>query len=73
MTINTQFAIIEELCNYMDDIVRKQVISFKIPQVKHRVHYALFAEDTPFKPKVVKRRDTYKRKPKYVNRDSDWE
>ncbi len=57
----------------MDDIVRKQVISFKIPQVKHRVHYALFAEDTPFKPKVVKRRDTYKRKPKYVNRDSDWE
>jgi len=34
-----------------------------------RAHFMLFAEDSPFKPKSVKRKDTYKRKPKHKNRD----
>lgn len=39
--------------------------SMKIDAPKKRVHYALFAEDTPFKPKVVESKKVYKRKPKY--------
>ena len=33
-----------------------------------RAHYVLFAEDTPFKPKVVKRKDTYRRNDKHRKR-----
>ena len=47
--------------------MRKQVLSFKVPQVKSRVHYILFAEDSPFKPKSVKRKDSYQRRPKHKN------
>jgi hypothetical protein len=53
--------------------MRKQVISFKVPQVKQRNHYVLFAENTPFKPKRVERKDGYKRKPKFTNREADWQ
>jgi len=53
--------------------MRKQTISFKVPQVKHRNHYMLFAENTPFKPKRVERKDGYKRKPKFINKDADWQ
>lgn len=48
--------------------MKKQILSFTIEQPKHRAHRVLFQEDTPFKPKVVNRKDTYKRKPKHVNR-----
>ena len=51
--------------------MKKETISFKVGRPKHRVHYVLFAENTPFKPKVVKRKDGYKRKPKYAHRDLD--
>jgi hypothetical protein len=36
-----------------------------------RVHHVLFDEDSPFKPKIVKRKDTYKRKPKHRNQGED--
>lgn len=45
--------------------MNRQTISFKVTKPKQRVHYMLFSEDTPFKPKVVNRKDTYKRKPKH--------
>lgn len=51
--------------------MRKHTISFKVPQVKQRNHFALFAEDSPFKPKKVDRKDGYKRKPKH-NSLKDW-
>lgn len=51
----------------------KQTISFKVPQLKQRAHYVLFAENTPFKPKRVERKDGYKRKPKFINRVEDWQ
>jgi hypothetical protein len=36
-----------------------------------RVHRVLFDEDSPFKPKIVKRKDTYVRKPKHRNQGED--
>ena len=48
--------------------MKKQVLSFNAPQLKHRAHFVLFAEDSPFKPKAVKRKDLYQRKPKHVGR-----
>jgi hypothetical protein len=53
--------------------MRKQVISFKVPQIKHRAHYVLFAEGSPFKAKAEKRKDVYKRKPRNQRQDSDWQ
>jgi hypothetical protein len=47
--------------------MRKETISFKVPQLKTRAHFVLFAEDSPFKPKAVKRKDQYQRKPKHKN------
>lgn len=40
-------------------------IVIKVPRAKNRAHFMLFAEDTPFKPKKVERKDGYKRKPKH--------
>lgn len=48
--------------------MKKETLSFKIPAAKHRAHYVLFAENSPFKPKAVKRKDLYQRKPKHVGR-----
>jgi len=53
-------------------IMKKQTISFTIPKVKQRAHFVLFAEDSPFKPKVVKRKDLYQRKPKHVGRQEQF-
>ena len=53
-------------------IMEKEILSFKIPKVKHRAHFVLFAEDSPFKPKVVKRKDLYQRKPKHVGRQEQF-
>jgi hypothetical protein len=50
---------------YNVSIMKKQVITFAIPKLKHRAHYALFAENTPFQPKVVKNKTTYTRKAKH--------
>lgn len=43
----------------------------KTKKIKPRAHYALFCKDTPFKPKVVARKDLYKRKPKHKPDDFD--
>lgn len=43
----------------------------KTKKIKPRAHYALFCKDTPFKPKVVARKDLYKRKPKHKTVDFD--
>jgi hypothetical protein len=45
--------------------MKTQILSFTLEKPKHRAHRVLFQEDTPFKPKVVNRKDTYKRKPKH--------
>ena len=39
-------------------------IIIKVPK-KHREHFVLFAQNTPFKPKRVERKDLYKRNPKH--------
>ena len=39
-------------CNLENNMERK-IVKFKVPAVKHRAHYVLFADDSPFKPKVV--------------------
>lgn len=54
--------------------MKKDVFTFRIPRTKPRAHRALFDDDSPFKPKVVKPKNLYKRKPKYRNPDyDDWE
>ena len=45
-------------------------ITLKI-QPKHRAHLVLFVKDTPFKPKVVKSKKAYTRKPKHKDRDEN--
>ena len=52
--------------------MKKEIIEFRMPKLKHRAHYALFAEDSPFKPKVVQRKDLYKHKPKHKKEYSDY-
>lgn len=44
-------------------------LSFKEQRPNSRVHLMLFAENSPFKPKSVKRKDTYKRKPKHSKKE----
>lgn len=51
--------------------MKREIISFKIAQPKHRAHHVLFCEDTPFKPKRVDRKDGYRRKEKHPKRDSE--
>ena len=49
--------------------MKKQVLTFTVIKPKIRAHYALFCENTPFKPKVVEPKTRYKRKPKHSARD----
>ena len=46
----------------------KVKIIIKLPK-KHREHFVLFAENTPFKPKVVQSKKQFKRNPKHKGRD----
>jgi len=39
-------------------------IIIKVPK-KHREHFVLFAQNTPFKPKKVESKIKYKRNPKH--------
>ena len=51
-------------------IMKREILSFKIEQPKHRAHRVLFDDNTPFKPKVVKsKKSEYKRKPKHRNQN----
>jgi hypothetical protein len=43
-------------------------IVIKIPK-KHREHFVLFAQNTPFKQKVVESKIKYKRQPKHKGRE----
>ncbi len=43
-------------------------IIVKIPK-KHREHFVLFAQNTPFKPKKVENKKAFKRNPKHKGRD----
>jgi len=36
---------------------------------KTRIHYVLFANNTPFKPKTVKSKKVYSRKPKHPKKE----
>jgi len=49
--------------------MKKQVLSFTVEKPKVRAHFALFAENTPFKPKVVAVKNKYQRKSKHGNKD----
>jgi hypothetical protein len=51
-------------------MMKRELITFVTPgKLKHRMHKVLFAENTPFKPKVVKNKTTYTRKSKHKNQD----
>ena len=54
---------------YTVSMMKRELITFVTPQLKHRMHKVLFAENTPFKPKVVKNKTTYTRKSKHKNQD----
>lgn len=45
--------------------MKREVITYKVERPKTRAHFVLFAEDSPFKAKAVKRKDMYRRKPKH--------
>ena len=46
--------------------MKKEHLSFKISQPKHRAHRMLFDEDLPYKHRVENpKKVNYKRKPKY--------
>lgn len=43
---------------------------FDPPRRKRRAH-ELYDADSPFRQKIVNRKDLYKRKPKHVNKNND--
>jgi hypothetical protein len=46
--------------------MKTQKITIKLPKsVAKRIHFVLFAENTPFKPKVVESKKAHTRKPKH--------
>ena len=45
-------------------------ITIKVAK-KHREHFVLFAQNTPFKPKVVASKIKYKRQPKHKGKHND--
>jgi stalled ribosome alternative rescue factor ArfA len=54
--------------------MKREIISFKIEPIKHRVHKALFDEDLPFKHKVEKpKKGQHIRRPKHRNKFASWE
>lgn len=46
-------------------------LQFVLQPVKQRRHRALFDEDLPFRGRVEKPKNVYKRKPKHKNRGYD--
>ena len=49
-------------------IMKKQLLSFVVSKPKTRAHFMLFAEDTPFKPKIVVAKNKFQRKAKHGNK-----
>lgn len=59
----------KQISLYNVSIMKKEILNFEMPKLKHRAHQILFAENTPFTPKVVKNKTTYNRKSKHKNKD----
>ena len=53
--------------------MKKELLSFKIPQVKQRAHRALFDRELPFQPRVEKPKTQFNRRPKHRNNLGAWE
>lgn len=51
----------------------KKTLSFTVEMPKRRMHKALFDDELPFKPKVVKPKNQYKRRPKHKNKLDSWD
>lgn len=50
--------------------MKREIISFRIEPMKHRVHKALFDDALPFKHKVEKpKKGQYQRRPKHRNQN----
>jgi len=49
--------------------MKREILSFKLEPIKHRVHRVLFDDNTPFKPKVVPGKKSYSRKNKHPKRE----
>lgn len=49
--------------------MKKELLSFTVKSPKHRAHHILFCENTPFKPKIVKPKTDFQRKPKHQKRE----
>ena len=45
--------------------MKRKILSFTVEQPKHRAHKVLFSNNTPFKPKVVQSKVSYKRNTKH--------
>jgi len=45
--------------------MKREFLSFEVKRSKSRNHAVLFDRDLPFKPKTVKSKLTYQRKPKH--------
>jgi hypothetical protein len=65
LTLNGYSCIILLYTDRTETQMAKQIISFSIPRSKTRAHRVLFAENTPFKPKVVELKNKYQRQPKH--------
>jgi len=46
--------------------------TIKIEKPKSRNHYMLFCENTPFKPKVVKSKKSFKRNSKHKGKQNEY-
>jgi len=54
--------------------MKKDILSFKIPQVKPRAHKALFDDELPFKHRIEKsKKGQYNRRPKHRNDVDFWQ
>ena len=48
-------------------MMKKNTIQFELPKRRTRAHFVLFAENSPFKQKVVESKRSYRRAPKHRN------
>jgi hypothetical protein len=54
-------------------IMNKEVFQFKISTKKTRKKPSMYNEEMRSVPKEINPKFGYKRKPRFVNKDSDWE
>lgn len=51
--------------------MKREVIHFEVDRPRSRAHRVLFSDDSPFKPKSVRRKDQYRRRDKHPKRSQD--